>query len=324
MTEVLAPPVGEVLTAETVKLLVKGDLLMPVDLGTVFEANTPVVFLRASVMKDSVRVQAPHCGPHNWFSAERFTFLSRPSLAAPTVQEGEDLGLLRPEEAFVPDMNKSGEASATEVPVTEKLRPCPFCGENKANAYFTGRRSVGAHGYSGRWHGIKCHSCGAEGAQSNNAAKTAQMWNRRTSYKSYPVEALESALRVIGTFRGYGYGDLNVGKALDLVVMALDESGVATSTSGMKAEGRNKPNSENPNPHEAERRIALEADGRDPSGETVMGMRVAGYRWKTPVLSTWNWSFAAHWSTPGQHQADVERLFTEDDVRALLTTKTGE
>jgi len=64
-------------------------------------------------------------------------------------------------------------------------------------------------------------------------------------------------------------------------------------------------------------------EGRDVSGETVMGMRVAGYRWKTPVLDTFSWSYASHWSTPGEH-VEAERLFTEADVRRILSSSPSQ
>jgi hypothetical protein len=64
-------------------------------------------------------------------------------------------------------------------------------------------------------------------------------------------------------------------------------------------------------------------DGRDMSGETVMGMRVAGWRWKTEIPlevrgSAWAYSYASHYSTGPE---DAERLFTESDVRALLASQ---
>lgn len=61
-------------------------------------------------------------------------------------------------------------------------------------------------------------------------------------------------------------------------------------------------------------------EGRDLSGETVLGMRVAGYRWERDVLDTKAWAYASHWSTPGENQ-QVERLFTEADVRAALSAQ---
>lgn len=60
----------------------------------------------------------------------------------------------------------------------------------------------------------------------------------------------------------------------------------------------------------------LEADGRSLCDERVMGMVVAGYRWKQPVLDGWAWSYASHWSTPGEHR-QAERLFAEPDVRII-------
>jgi Lar family restriction alleviation protein len=72
-----------------------------------------------------------------------------------------------------------------------ELLPCPFCGEDTANAYVFARPGVTACGERGKWHGIKCHHCGAEGATSNNAEKTAQMWNRRA--RSSAPEARDAA-----------------------------------------------------------------------------------------------------------------------------------
>jgi hypothetical protein len=55
-------------------------------------------------------------------------------------------------------------------------------------------------------------------------------------------------------------------------------------------------------------------------GETVMGMKVAGYRWETPIPielqgSETMPSYASHWSTGPK---DSVRLFTEPDVRNLI------
>lgn len=76
-------------------------------------------------------------------------------------------------------------------------------------------------------------------------------------------------------------------------------------------------------------------EGRDMSGETVMGMRVAAYRHpascptdldKSEWLVFFNGSppntYCEHWSTPGEHRTDVERLFTEADVRRILNAVT--
>lgn len=65
-----------------------------------------------------------------------------------------------------------------------------------------------------------------------------------------------------------------------------------------------------------------ETEGRDLTGETVMGMRVAAYMWEEPSgfdppSSTTVERFATHWSTPGKRD-NAERLFRESDVRRLL------
>ena len=76
---------------------------------------------------------------------------------------------------------------------------------------------------------------------------------------------------------------------------------------------------------------------RDVSGETVMGMRVAAYRHPAscpPDLDKSEWlaffngsppnTYCEHWSTPGEHRTDVERLFTEADVRRILAALSPE
>lgn len=77
------PTPGSPLSADDVGLLKRGDVLMPEPdrLGTVFDHGVPVIFVRASDLADSIRVQAPRWGPHNWFSADRFTFIGRPDPA---------------------------------------------------------------------------------------------------------------------------------------------------------------------------------------------------------------------------------------------------
>lgn len=86
--------------------------------------------------------------------------------------------------------------------------------------------------------------------------------------------------------------------------------------------------------------LTVLADGRDMSGETVMGMRVAAYRHPVdcpPDCDPDEWlrffrgsppnTYAEHWSTPGAHRTDVERLFAESDVRAMIAATqqaTGE
>lgn len=52
-------------------------------------------------------------------------------------------------------------------------------------------------------------------------------------------------------------------------------------------------------------------------GEVVMGMKVAGWRWESPVPvelqgSEFFYSYASHWSTGPK---SAVRLFTEEDVR---------
>jgi hypothetical protein len=63
-----------------------------------------------------------------------------------------------------------------------------------------------------------------------------------------------------------------------------------------------------------------EDDGRDISGETVMGMRVAAYRETHPEHGDkYGHSYSEHWSTPTKSPAvKVERLFTEEQVRARI------
>lgn len=56
---------------------------------------------------------------------------------------------------------------------------------------------------------------------------------------------------------------------------------------------------------------------RTVEGETAMGMKVAGWRWESPVPvelqgSKFFYSYASHWSTG---PVDAVRLFTETDVR---------
>lgn len=80
--------------------------------------------------------------------------------------------------------------------------------------------------------------------------------------------------------------------------------------------------------------IVETVDGRDMSGETVLGMRVAAYREpvkRPPNIRADNWvafapkgvgnRYSEHWSTPGE---DAERLFTEASVRQALAAKEAE
>lgn len=101
MTEVLAPPVGEVLTAETVKLLVKGDVLKVVAMCSGGPARgSQVAFDHFD--DDSVWLGPDEDDDDGWVY-DRFTFLARPSLVAPTVQvEGQDLGSISTQEAEIP------------------------------------------------------------------------------------------------------------------------------------------------------------------------------------------------------------------------------
>ncbi len=73
--------------------------------------------------------------------------------------------------------------------------------------------------------------------------------------------------------------------------------------------------------HNPDAREAI--DGRDMSGETVLGMRVAAYRETHPEHGDkYGHRYSEHWSTPNWKHPDVkvERLFTEADVRAALAT----
>lgn len=58
-------------------------------------------------------------------------------------------------------------------------------------------------------------------------------------------------------------------------------------------------------------------DGRDMCGETVMGMRVAGWREESRYGPEYGYTTSYHWSTPGAGAVNVERLFTEADVRKM-------
>lgn len=97
---------------------------------------------------------------------------------------------------------------------------------------------------------------------------------------------------------------------------------IATSTSGMKAEGRNKPNSENPNPHEADRRIALEA-----FVESVATVRLDDIDLEYAIT---NLAFGRGALDKKTKRDAITAIKTLRDIinaakaRALLTTKTGE
>ena len=71
--------------------------------------------------------------------------------------------------------------------------------------------------------------------------------------------------------------------------------------------------------------VSPPADGRDVSGETAFGLRVAAWRYRqgdeTEKLPH---HYAEHWSTPGAGARGVERLFTEDQVRTLLATAAAD
>lgn len=61
-------------------------------------------------------------------------------------------------------------------------------------------------------------------------------------------------------------------------------------------------------------------DGRDLSGETYLGFRVAAWRYRGHADEDfWPHRYAEHWSTPGAGAREVERLFTEDQLRAAIT-----
>ena len=62
--------------------------------------------------------------------------------------------------------------------------------------------------------------------------------------------------------------------------------------------------------------LPLDQDGRDMSGENLMGMRVAAWREESRFGSEYGHTCSYHWSTPGAGAKNVERLFTETDVRA--------
>lgn len=68
---------------------------------------------------------------------------------------------------------------------------------------------------------------------------------------------------------------------------------------------------------------SLVEEGRDITGETVLGMRVAAYREPVEVEGVGNVGhrYSEHWSTPGQ---GAERLFSEADVRHAFTTLRAE
>lgn len=60
---------------------------------------------------------------------------------------------------------------------------------------------------------------------------------------------------------------------------------------------------------------------RDIAGETVCGLRVAAYR-ETHAEhgDRYGHQYSEHWSTPSKNPAvKVERLFTEDQVRGILS-----
>ena len=60
---------------------------------------------------------------------------------------------------------------------------------------------------------------------------------------------------------------------------------------------------------------------RDISGEIVCGFRVAAYRETHPEYgATYGYFYSDHWSTPNNKHPNVvvERLFTEDQLRAAL------
>jgi hypothetical protein len=61
---------------------------------------------------------------------------------------------------------------------------------------------------------------------------------------------------------------------------------------------------------------------RDISGETVCGFRVAAWRETHPEHGDkYGHAYSEHWSTPNTRdpRVKVERLFTEDQLRAALT-----
>jgi hypothetical protein len=63
-----------------------------------------------------------------------------------------------------------------------------------------------------------------------------------------------------------------------------------------------------------------EEDGRDLSGETYLGLRVAAWREESRHGEKYGHVYSEHWSTPGAGAKNVERLFTESQV-AVLTAQ---
>jgi hypothetical protein len=65
---------------------------------------------------------------------------------------------------------------------------------------------------------------------------------------------------------------------------------------------------------------------RDISGETVCGFRVAAWRETHPEHGDkYGHSYSEHWSTPNSRdpRVKVERLFTEDQLRTLISERVA-
>jgi hypothetical protein len=57
------------------------------------------------------------------------------------------------------------------------------------------------------------------------------------------------------------------------------------------------------------------------SGERVAGHKVAAWRYRAHAdQDSWPYRYCEHWSTPGEGARDVQRLFTEDQLRSLIAT----
>lgn len=54
----------------------------------------------------------------------------------------------------------------------EKLKPCPFCGDDKPYVYQSLTRA-------GRVSAVNCSKCGARGAQKKKAEDAVELWNHR-------------------------------------------------------------------------------------------------------------------------------------------------
>lgn len=77
-----------------------------------------------------------------------------------------------------------------------------------------------------------------------------------------------------------------------------------------------------PETQRAVERVISDENGvqRTMSGETVLGHRVAAWRYHGHFDNpAHGYRYCEHWSTPGNGAVNVERLFTETQVRTILT-----